>query len=104
MGQFKNYDEQVGYQVCKVQVIVPRENSDNQLPDETSFRGRFYLTILGKNLKIIDTERLRVFDLLTEPNFSNSYDCTLGLTRSLNDLRSKLFILCNSNDNKSSYV
>ena len=60
--------------------------------------------MLGNNLKVIDTERLKIFDLLTEPKFDFELENNIGLTRSLVDLKSKLLLLCETEDKNRSYI
>ena len=69
---------------------VINENQD----DESPYKGRFLLCLIDKHLKIIDTESLRLYDLLSEPSFDHEAVSGMGLSRSLTDRKSRLLILC----------
>ena len=50
--------------------------------------------MLENHLKVIDVENYRLFDLLTEPNFDQETVSGMGLNRSVNDQKSRLYLLC----------
>ena len=60
--------------------------------------------MLENHLKIIDLEKLRLFDLLTEPAYDLLYENSFGFSRSLNTYKNRVLILCRSPDGKSSYL
>ena len=69
LGQYRTNFTQATFSITKVQVIVPRPGASDEFPDETPFRGRFFLTVIENHLKAIDCETYRLFDLLSENNF-----------------------------------
>ena len=91
--------------MAKVQVIVPRAGAGkSDYPDETNFKGRFFLCIVETHLKFIDAETYRLFDLLSENNFDQEAVSGVGLTRAVTNRKSKLLILCYNKATGKSYV
>jgi len=78
-------------------VIVPRPGASDDFPDESAFRGRFFLTVIENHLKAIDTETYRLFDLLSEASFDQEAMNAMGMTRSIKDRSNKLLMLCHQN-------
>ena len=67
LGQYRTNFQQACFPLAKIAVIVPRPGAaKSDFPDETNFKGRFFLCIVDTHLKFIDTETYRLFDLLSE--------------------------------------
>ena len=78
-------------------MIVPRPGAaPTDFPDETDFKGRFFLAIVDSHLKFIDTETYRLFDLLSEPHFDQEAVSGVGLSRAVSTRKNKLLILCHN--------
>jgi len=94
LGQYKTSFTQATFAISKVQVMIPRIHHGENFPDETIFRGRFFLSIIENHLKIIDTESMRLYDLLSEPNFDQEAVSGMSVIRSMKDRTTKLMMLC----------
>ena len=105
LGQYKTNFQQACFPLAKVQVIVPRPGAArNDHPDETNFKGRFFLCIVETHLKFIDTETYRLFDLLSEGNFDQEAVSGVGLSRAVSTRKNKLLILCHDKTQQKSYI
>lgn len=80
---------------------MPKNAGADDLPNEAPYRGRFFLSMLDKHMKIIDAQGYRLFDLLSEPNFDQEAVNGMGLSRSLVDRKNKLLMLCHTGDGRS---
>lgn len=69
IGQYRTNFKQATFALNKIQVIVPRPGYSEGFIDETPFKGRFFLTVIERHLKVIDIEEFRLFDVLTENDF-----------------------------------
>ena len=70
--------------------------------NEDHYNGRFFFTVVENHLKVIDTQELRLFDLLSEQSFDQEAMNAIAMTRSLKDRTSKLLLLCKSGN--QSYI
>lgn len=50
--------------------------------------------MIDKHLKVIDVENCQLFDVLSEPDFNLEAIRGMGLTRSISDLKSRLYLVC----------
>lgn len=76
---------------------MPRAGAaQNDFPDETNFKGRFFFAIVDSHLKFIDTETYRLFDLLSEPHFDQEAVSGVGLSRAVSTRKNRLLILCHN--------
>ena len=101
LGQYRTTFEQACFPVTKVQVIVPKTASGQEVNNpnsEVPYKGRFYFTMVDTHLKVIDIQSHCLFDLLSEPNFDQDSVSGMGLVRSLADKSYRLFILCQNED------
>ena len=93
LGHYRSSFKQVSFPVCRVQVIM-QQNGGIHGFDESAFKGRFLLCMVDKHLKVIDTEKNQIFDLISEPDFDQEAICSVGLARSFSDRKSRLLLLC----------
>ena len=79
--------------------MVPRPGKDSgDIPNEAPFKGRFFLCIVDSYLKMIDTESMRLYDILTEAKFDQKAVAGIGLTRNVKNRKSRLLLLCVGDD------
>ena len=65
---------------------------------EAPYKGRFYMTIVDRNLKMIDIKKYQMVDLLTEPNYDDESLHGMGLVRRVSDRVYHMLILCKSEE------
>ena len=93
---------QATFPMAKVQVVMKRKDKDGD--GESQYKGRFHLTLINRYIKVIDIERMCMFDLLQEPNTDSEAINGLALVRLMSDASFKLHILCFDNSAKKSFV
>lgn len=102
LGQYKSTDEQATFPVSKVAVASARGKTpvtpqqQQWIDAEAQYKNRFYLTIVDKHLKMIDTKLMQMVDLLTEPNYDEESLAGMGLCRRASDKVYHMLILCKS--------
>jgi hypothetical protein len=62
------------------------------------YKNRFFLTMVDKHLKMIDTQLVQMVDLLTEPNYDEESLLGMSLVRRNSDKIYHLLILCRSTE------
>ena len=101
IGNFGSNSEQTSYPICKVQVVVKK--TDKKGEGEFLFKGRFYITLINDNIKVIDIQDKRIFDLVEEPDADYEAINSLALIRLMSDASFKLHVLCNDKDKDNSH-
>lgn len=62
--------------------------------DEAPFKGRFFLCMVDKFLKVLDLENFALFDILGEPSYSMYALGSTAINRNLKDLRTTYMLVC----------
>lgn len=80
-------------------MIVPRPGvAVQEFPDETPFKGRFFLIMIDNYLKLVDVETIRLYDLIQYPKYDFTASHAMSLSRSVKNRKSKLLALSKGDD------